>query len=148
MLARELGATVGRERVGRVGFDVGSPAGAVEDVVGRNLHELGADPARRARKVPGSGPVDGERRGLLVLGALDVGPGGAVDDRLRPLAGDRGVHGERVADVELGAGEADALVPPLPREGDDVAAEHPAGTGDQQADHGTLTSELSPSMKR
>ena len=45
-------------------------------------------------------------------------------------------------------GQRDDLVAASTGRGCDVAAEHPAGAGDQDAHQGTAISELSPTMKR
>ena len=85
LLAGELGAAVGRERRRLVGLDVGRALGAVEDVVGGDVDDRGADRRGRGGDVAGAVAVDGERRLLGLLGAVDVGPGGAVDDHVGPL---------------------------------------------------------------
>ena len=80
------------------------------------------------------------------LRAVDVGPCGAVDDRLGGVQADRVADRPGVGDVELAVGEADTVEASRCGGGHDIATEHPTGAGDE--DHGTRTSELSPSMKR
>ncbi len=99
-LAVELRAAVGAERMGRVGLEVGLALGAVEDVVAREVDE------RRAERGDVLRPADVRRRRTLrvVLGAVDVGPGGGVQDELEPWP------------IRLGRRRAD--VPALPGQGD------------------------------
>jgi hypothetical protein len=98
-------------------------------------------------QVPGAVGVDGGRLGRVRLGTVDVGPRGAVDDRVGPGALDRGAHGGLVGDIELGAREADQLVPGALARAQDVESEHPGGAGDEHP-HGIEMAELSPTMKR
>ena len=85
LLAGQLGAAVGRERRRLVGLHVGRALGAVEDVVGGDVDDAGADLGRGGGDVAGAVAVDREGRLLGLLGAVDVGPGGAVDDHVGPL---------------------------------------------------------------
>ena len=85
LLAGQLGAAVGRERRRLVALDVGRALGAVEDVVAGDVDDAGADLGGGRGDVAGAGAVDREGRLLGVLGAVDVGPGGAVDDDVGPL---------------------------------------------------------------
>ena len=85
----------------------------------------------RTGDVPRARTVDGERRVELILGTVDVGPGGAVDDDLRARGGDGRRHRGRVRDVELGPGEGDRVMPGRLRRRQDVQTEHPASAGDQ-----------------
>ena len=110
-LARQLGAAVGRERRGDVGLDVGLARGAVEDVVARRVDDLGADARGGGGEQRRALVVDPHRAGLVVLGAVDVGEGGAVDDRVGrvPRRGPRSTAAD-VGDVEGGVGERHDLV--------------------------------------
>jgi hypothetical protein len=56
------------------------------------VHEPRADLGRRARHVARAGAVDRGRRGLGGLGAVDVGPRGAVDHRARLGGRDDAAH--------------------------------------------------------
>ena len=85
LLAGQLGAAVGGERRRLVALDVGLALGPVEDVVGGDVDDAGADRGGRGGDVAGAGPVDREGRLLGLLGPVDVGPGGAVDDDVGPL---------------------------------------------------------------
>ena len=69
---------------------------------------------------------------LVGLGSVDVGPGGAVDDRVGAQLGDRVLDRGGVGDVELGARQARRPRGRAPASASiDVAAEHPAGACDQ-----------------
>ncbi len=103
-LAGGLGPAVGaagRDR-GVLGVGLGRVAG--EDVVGGDLQQ--PRPGRRAGAGQGRGAdgVDGERRRLVGLGAVDVGEGRAVDDDVD--VGDRRGNLIGVGDVELRQVEA------------------------------------------
>ena len=75
-----------------------------------------------------------QRRALLVgLGAVDVGPGGAVDHRVGTRGVDRGAHGAGIGDVEVAAGERDDVVPGALGRGDDVTAQHARCPRDEKA---------------
>jgi hypothetical protein len=132
LLPGQLGATVGRERRRLVALDVRRALGAVEDVVGGDVDDPGFHLRRRCGNVAGTAAVDGEGGLLGRLGAVDVGPGGAVDHHVGPLqlqpAAKRGGGG----DVELGAAVADHLVAGVAGGEHHVAAQHPGGSGDEQ----------------
>jgi hypothetical protein len=83
----------------------------------------------------------------VVLRAVHVGPGGAIDHRVRVLRDHYAVNGVRVPDVELVARKRSNLVPGVLSCGDEVAAEHPGGPRDQHPQR-ISTSELSPIMNR
>ena len=75
------------------------------------MHDARAGLGGRARDVARAFAVDGRRRGLGRLGAVDVGPRGAVDHRARLRRRDHAAHVVGIGDVELGAGEGDDVVP-------------------------------------
>ena len=133
-LAGELRAPVGRARAGRVGLARRARRVAVEDVVGRDVDDGAPARPRRRRDVAGAVAVDRGRRRLLGLGAVDVGPGRAVDDRVGARVADRGADGLRVGDVEVGAGERDDVVRGARRR-TTSCAEHARGARDEKA-HG------------
>ena len=101
---RELARAVDVERAGVVVLAPGAAGGAVEDVVGGEVQER--QPARGGGggHGAGGGGVDrlGQRR--LVLGAVDLGVGGGVDD-------DVGVGGADRAGAGLGVGEVGRRAP-------------------------------------
>ena len=82
--------------------------------------------------MPGAGAVDRHRRLLGLLGAVDVGPGGAVDDDVGPLEVELLLDRGGVGDVQLGAAEADHVVAGVAGGEHHVAAEHPRRPCDQQ----------------
>jgi hypothetical protein len=65
---------------------------------------------RRARDVAGARAVHGERERLVLLGAVDLRVGGAVDDDPRRRVDQEGVRRGRVREVELGEVGLDDLV--------------------------------------
>ena len=75
--------------------------------------------------------VDPHRAGLVVLGAVDVGEGGAVDDRVRPVAATTPVDRGRIGDVERGVGQRHDLVAAGVAGGGHLPPEHPGSPGDQ-----------------
>jgi hypothetical protein len=85
--------------------------------------------ATGGREVARTVGVDAMGRLFGGLGAVDVGPGGGVDDHVEP--GDGGAHRRGVGDVELAAPE-----PGDPLAGEHVqqlTAEHAAGAGHEPA---------------
>src|SRR4029079_5867997 len=83
------------------------------------------------------------------LRAVDVGEGGAVDDRARLSRGDDPLDVLGVRDVELGVPERHDVVAEAPAGGGDGPAEHAGRAGDEQAHAQRIPiSELSPTMKR
>ena len=94
------------------------------------------DVGRRGGDVPGARAVDPGRVGLVLLGAVDVGPGRAVDDGVGPRGRDGGADGVGIGDVEVAAGETGDLVPRALRGGDDITAQHARSAGDEKAHRG------------
>ena len=99
------------------------------------MHEQGAGLGRRGGDVARAVAVDGGRRGLLGLGAVDVGPGRAVDHGVGPGVEHRRAHGGGVGDVEIRPGEGHDLVAGVVRSCHHVAAEHARGARHKEA-HG------------
>ena len=130
-----------------VGLDVALLLGAVEDVVGRGMHDGRSHRRGRRRDVARAVPVRVRGLDLVLLRAVHVGPRRAVDDRAGIVLDERLLDGRAVGDVEVGAGEHDRLVPDLTRRALDVAAEHPGPTGDHDSQWSWI-SELSPTMNR
>ena len=100
-----------------------------------------------AGDVAGAGAVGGHRTVEVALGAVDVGPGGAVDDRLGAEVLDDPQAALGVGDVEVGALAAGDVVAERGRPLADAVAEHPARARDQEL-HRIPISELSPTMNR
>src|SRR5207249_5564309 len=72
-----------------------------------------------------------ERLLRLLLGAVDVRPGGAVHDGLRPRLCDRLTRAAWVGHVQLAACQRDCLVTGGRRSLRQVLAEHSAGAADE-----------------
>ena len=87
----------------------------------------------RGRQVPAPSPLIARRVGLVLLGAVDVGPGGAVDDRVGSRGLDRRADGVGIGDIEVAAGERDDVVPGALGGGDDVPAQHARSARDEKA---------------
>ena len=83
LLAGEFGGAVDVERAGGVGLDVGCRLGAVEDVVGGEVDDGGAEAGGLFAEDAGGGGVDGVGEFGLALGLVDGGVGGGVDDPAR-----------------------------------------------------------------
>ena len=96
------------------------------------MHDVG----RRGGDVAGGGAVDPRRARLVGLGAVDVGPGGAVDHRVGPRGLEGGADGIGIGDVEVAAGECDDVVARALGGGDDVTAQHARGPRDEKAHSG------------
>ena len=88
----------------------------------------GGDVARALR-------VDAGGELLALLRAVDVGPGGAVDDGVRGRVAHGLRRGGRVGDVDLWEVEAHRLVAGRLRGGEEVLPEHPRRSDDEQS-HG------------
>ena len=86
-LATELAAPVDRAGRGRVPLDVGPIERSVEDVVGRDVDEVGADAGRCLGDVTGAERVDRERGVRVGLAGVDRGVGAAVEDDVGPEGG-------------------------------------------------------------
>jgi hypothetical protein len=138
VLARQLGAAVGGAGTRGVALGVRLGGGAVEDIVGGHVDEKRSG----GGEISGAVAIDARRGLFLGLRAVDVGPPGAVHDRVGAGVGDGGADGVGVGDVELGAGERDHVVARALRGGDDGATQHPRCPCDEKA-HGR-TSLASP----
>ena len=119
---------------------------AVEHVVGRDVHERRRrPPPRRARGCRRRRALTARAARAWRLGAVDVGPGGAVDDRVgraRARARARTARSSVMSSSARVERRRSSWPARSPR-AHDVAAEHPAGAGDEQP-HRIEMSELSP----
>ena len=104
LLAGEFGGSVDAEGVGRVGFEVGRGFGAVEDVVGGEVEDCGADLGGFLAEDAGGFGVDGGGYLGLGFGFVDGGVGGWVDDPAGVGCADVGADGGLGGEVEVGAG--------------------------------------------
>ena len=138
LLPGELGAAVGRERRGLVGLDVGRALGCRRrrSRWRRRRRWRRPRPRPRRRRCRRRSPLTAQRGLLGLLGAVDVGPGGAVDDDVGALELELGAERAGVGDVELGVAEADHVVAGVAGGEHHVAAEHPGGAGDEELHQG------------
>ena len=89
---------------------------------------------RRGRgDVPAPVAVDQRRVGLVLLGAVDVGPGRAVDHGVGSRGPHGGADGIGIDDIEVAAGEPGDIVPGALGGGDDVPAQHARSARDEKA---------------
>ena len=134
-LAGQLGAPVGGARRRDIVLRI-RPAGITcEDIVGRDLHEPGAESRTGRGQVRRAASVDGQRLFLGRLGIVDRGPGRAVDDHIRPAARDRIGDSGGVGHVQAGPVHPGHRLAAGGQDGDHVGAEHAASPGDQPPGH-------------
>ena len=126
-----LRAAVGRARVLRMIDVVRSRAPAVEDVVGRDVHELCRSRSRGARDVEGTRRVEGEGRRLLRLGGIDRGVRGTVHDDVRPLLGDDALDLGPIGDVAPRRSEGDDRHTTPLQQRHQILTEHACAAEDQ-----------------
>src|SRR5438094_4436371 len=100
-LALELGRAIDGKRRRLIRLQVRLVVLAVEDEVGREMHQLGAVTPACQRDVARSIRVDGERRLALDLRTVDGVVGGAVEYHLGLSLGDQSVDSIPVGDGEL-----------------------------------------------
>ena len=111
-----FGASVDAGRVGRVVLAVGAAAVAVEDVVGGNVEEFGADVGGQACDVRRTCNVKFGAEFGVVFGFVDGGVGGAVDDCRYRCGGGKGVRkglegcGVGYVDFAVGADEGEVAL--------------------------------------
>ena len=96
----QLGDAVDVQRIRAIALDVGRVLGAVEDVVGADVHETRAELVTCAGEPPGGDRVHGKRLLRFGLAARDVVERGRVDDDRRLERAERPAHGVRVADLD------------------------------------------------
>ena len=145
-LARLLGAAVGGDRVRR---DRTRRTARASSRRRRSRWRRGRSWRRRPSAALATSPAPVSLTfiavGLVGLGAVDVGPGGAVDDDVGADVADRLVDVGRIGDVELGARQRERLVVLRDAGVGHVEAEHPGGPRDQDL-HGSAISDLSPTI--
>lgn len=129
--AGELGAAVGGAGGGRGVLGVGGARGAGEDVVGGDVDQPGAVPGAGAGQVGGAVAVDPQGAELVVLGGVHGRVGGAVDDQIGAVGGDRVLDRVGAGDVQGGAVEAGDVLAAPGQFRDGVPAEHPGGPDDE-----------------
>jgi hypothetical protein len=111
VLAAQLGGAVDRPRAGGVPLDVRARLGAVEDVVGRHVAEVGTRPAAGVGHPPGPEGVHSERSLGVTLAGVDRRPGAGVHHDVGSDREDRLVDGVALRDVERRVGGGHHLVP-------------------------------------
>ncbi|MCY1373074.1 hypothetical protein D9M69_603240 [compost metagenome] len=99
LLARELGGAVDVAGVGGVGFRVGLPRCAVEDIVGRIMDEQGIRGSGMAGEGGDRQSVYLGRLRLLGFGQVHRGVGRGVDDRIGPAGRQGGAQAFLVAQI-------------------------------------------------
>ena len=103
-LARELRGAVDAERPRRVVLAVGPAGAAVEDVVGRDVHQQRTRArARPAASQRGASAFTAKAASTSVSAASTPVPGRGVEDDVRGDARHQRRDGRRVGDVDLGA---------------------------------------------
>jgi hypothetical protein len=107
------------------------------------VHQRDVNLGGRAREVAGAVGIDRVRLALVLLSAVDVGPGGAVDHPiqrvwLRAQAPQQLPDRTGIGDVDLGQVDPDELMPGARARAQDVVAEHSLRAGDEQAHHQTV----------
>ena len=132
-LPAELRAAVDGPGAGLVPLVVGPVLVAGEDVVGGDVHQVGAHPGAGGGQVSNPEGVDEHGPGRVGLAAVDVGPGGAVHDRRRGGGGDGVLHRVTVGQVAGRPVEGHDVV--VGQVGRHLRADLPAGAGDHDA-HG------------
>ena len=71
------------------------------------MNERYAELLRRARHRARAIAIDGEGLGRFLLGLVDSRVGRGIDDDIGLRRGDRGLHGRRVFEIELGPANGD-----------------------------------------
>ena len=103
MLARELAAAIGIERVHRILFDIGRALAPVEHIIRRDMNQRNSAAAGLGRKPRRRLGIDGERSRFFAFGAVDIGIGGCVDDGAPGLGRDDPRDRLRILQIELTA---------------------------------------------
>ena len=105
IFAGEFGYAVRPDGAGEVGFDVGPTEGAVEDVVGGEVDELGVDLPAGDGEIAGAKSVGLVGNGGFSFGDVDHVVGGGVEDDGGIDFGELGFEGGEVGDIDRGAVE-------------------------------------------
>ena len=120
----------------RVPLDVGAGRGAVEDVVGRDVDDVGADAPGRLGDVAGPEGVDGEGPVGVALTGVDRRPGPGVDDdvgaqplRRSPSTASRSATSSRPWSAAIDVARRPGAEPARGRVVGAAAGRHPPGEG-------------------
>ena len=135
-LAGRLRGAVDVERTDRRVGAEGLIAGAVEHIIGRNLDDRDAEPGRCLGQHSRCQRIDAPGVGNLGLRPVDGGIGGGVDHGGKATLGHEAGGGGGIAEIKLGAVDAESLVALRPGETAEGSAELSGRAGDQDALHG------------
>ena len=128
-----LGASVGRLRGLRVLDIVRFLGAAVEDVVGRDVDELGIRGLRGSSDVERTRPIECERRGLVALSGIDGRVRSTVDDDVRRVIADDALHRLQLGDVASGGAERDDALTAAAQQRVEILTEHARASEDEPA---------------
>ena len=120
LLARELRASIGAERAGRIVLPAGPADRSVEHIVGRQMQERHAEPAGGRRDRPCPRAVHRHRHVRLAFRPVDGRIGGGIEDGIRAGGGERRQDAARMLQVERRASQ---------RHGDDRVRRRPLQDG-------------------
>jgi len=98
-LAYQLRLAIDAVGTGVLVLGIGCVVGAVEDVVRGDLYHPPATLAHGMRQVGGSLGIEALTERFVVLGLIDGGIGGTVDDSVDVVLRDEGLYGLLVGDV-------------------------------------------------
>ena len=108
-LAGELAAPVDAVRIGCVVLDVGGAFRAVEDIVGRVVHQQGPETLRLRGKHARRDAVDEHREPGLGFGLVDGGVRGRVHDEVRLRLAHHAPHRVLIGEIKLRPASGDEL---------------------------------------
>ena len=108
---------------------------AVEDEIGRDLHEQRVHFVCGAREKLDRRTVDRVRDRFILLRLIDFRVSGAIDDDRRAAFLDERRHAARIGDVEIRFRERDQIFAARGELIDEIAADHAAGAGDHPPMH-------------
>ena len=108
------------------------------------MHQGGARGPRRRRQAAHRQRVDLQRRDRILLGAVDIVVGHAIDDDMRLRFGDLLRHGTAVGHVQGVAVQRDDLPPRRGELAHDRGAEQPPRARDQQSHQSRSARTTSP----
>ena len=113
VFAGEFGYAVGADGAGEIGFDVRTSEGAIEDVVGGEVDELGVDLSAGDGEIAGAEGVGLVGDSGFAFGDVDHVVGGRIENDGGIDFGEFGFEGGEVGDIDRGPVEG----------GDGIAAE-------------------------
>ena len=111
LLADQLAPPVGAGRSGRVVLAIGALADAIEDIIGRDVDDRNTALAGDAGQGAGGIAVEPHREVGLVLGLVDVGKSGRIDDHSGRDPVDRAGKRLGAPEIEFGSSGEDRFEP-------------------------------------